>query len=160
MLIEVIGRSFSSRFFKRLFTLIEFPLFRCGGPCRNDSDGFLRTHQMHHKQKARILRIADSRFPHFFSCCGIHQMEERVEENLTSFGERHTMFREACEVFFDPFFHLVDATAGEEVREAAIGYTENARLLFVVHLMRAEETIRIISARPATAEERKFYERE
>ena len=54
----------------------------------------------------------------------------------------------------------MDATAGEEAREAAIGYTENARLLFVVHLMREEETIRIISARPATAEERKFYERE
>ena len=69
-------------------------------------------------------------------------------------------FPEACEVFFDPFFHLVDATAGEEAREAAIGYTENARLLFVVHLMREEETIRIISARPATPEERKFYERE
>src|SRR5436853_7567118 len=83
-----------------------------------------------------------------------------AEKAASNFAKHGVAFPEACEVFFDPFFHLVDATAGEEVREAAIGYTENARLLFVVHLMRAEETIRIISARPATAEERKFYERE
>ena len=69
-------------------------------------------------------------------------------------------FLEACEVFFDPFFRLVDATAREEGREAAIGYTENSRLLFVVHVERREVSIRIISARPATAEERKFYEHE
>ena len=83
-----------------------------------------------------------------------------AEKAASNFAKHGVAFPEACEVFFDPFFHLLDATAGEEAREAAIGYTENARLLFVVHLMRAEETIRIISARPATAEERKFYERE
>jgi len=46
----------------------------------------------------------------------------------------------------------------EEARDAAIGYTEDSKLLFVVHLVRHEETIRIISARPATAAERKLYE--
>jgi uncharacterized DUF497 family protein len=62
-----------------------------------------------------------------------------AEKAASNFAKHGVAFPEACEVFFDPFFHLVDATAGEEVREAAIGYTENARLLFVVHLMRAEE---------------------
>jgi uncharacterized protein len=55
---------------------------------------------------------------------------------------------------------LVDATAEDEAREGAIGYTERSRLLFVVHVVRQEETIRIISARPATTEERKIYEHE
>ena len=82
---------------------------------------------------------------------------EKAGSNLSKHG---VAFPEACEVFFDPFFRLVDATAGEEAREAAIGYTENSRLLFVVHVARREESIRIISARPATAEERKFYEHE
>ena len=82
---------------------------------------------------------------------------EKAASNLTTHG---VGFPEACEVFFDPFFHLVDATSGLEAREVAIGYTENSRLLFVVHLVRNDETIRIISARPATAEEREFYEHE
>ena len=82
---------------------------------------------------------------------------EKAASNLSKHG---VAFPEACEVFFDPFFRLVDATAGEEAREAAIGYSENSRLLFVVHVARREESIRIISARPATAEERKFYEHE
>jgi uncharacterized DUF497 family protein len=46
----------------------------------------------------------------------------------------------------------------EEVRDAAIGLTEDWTLLFVVHLMREGDTIRIISARPATAWERRSYE--
>jgi uncharacterized protein len=82
---------------------------------------------------------------------------EKAASNLTKHG---VTFPEACEVFFDPFFRLVDATAGEEAREAAIGYTENSRLLVVVHVARSEECIRIISARPAAAEERKYYEHE
>ena len=62
--------------------------------------------------------------------------------------------------FFDPFFCLVDAGGEEEARAAAIGYTERSRLLFVVHVVRQEEVIRIISARLATTEERKIYEYE
>jgi hypothetical protein len=41
-----------------------------------------------------------------------------------------------------------------------LGLTEDWTLLFVVHLVREEETIRIISARPATREERRLYENE
>ena len=64
----------------------------------------------------------------------------------------------ACEVFFDPFVRIVDTSNPTESREAAIGYTEGERLLFVVHVIRHEETIRIISAREATREERRQYE--
>ena len=54
----------------------------------------------------------------------------------------------------------MDSTAEDEAREGAIGYSERSRLLFVVHAVRQEETIRIISARLATIEERKIYEHE
>jgi hypothetical protein len=47
----------------------------------------------------------------------------------------------------------VDSTAEDEAREGAIGYSKRSRLLYVVHVVRQEETIRIISARPATTEE-------
>jgi hypothetical protein len=53
---------------------------------------------------------------------------------------------------------LIDATGREEVRDAAVGYTDGSRLLFVVHVIRHEEIIRIISARQATSQERKRYE--
>lgn len=82
------------------------------------------------------------------------------EKAAVNLPKHNVTFQEACEVFFDPFFCLVDATAEDEAREAAIGYTERSRLLFIVHVVRQEQTIRIISARPATTEERKIYEHE
>jgi len=41
-----------------------------------------------------------------------------------------------------------------------IGYDDNGRLLFVVHLLFADDCIRLISARKATREERLIYEDE
>jgi uncharacterized DUF497 family protein len=83
------------------------------------------------------------------------------EKAAINLRKHNVNFQEACEVFFDPFFRLVDATAEDEAREGAIGYTERSRLLFVVHVVRQEETSAcIISARPATMEERKIYEHE
>ena len=69
-------------------------------------------------------------------------------------------FEKASEVFFDPFVSLIDASDRGESREAAIGLTEDWALLFVVHVVRHQETIRIISARPATSIERREYEHE
>ena len=66
----------------------------------------------------------------------------------------------SCEVFFDPFLRLADAGGEDEAREAAIGLTEDWTLLFVVHIVRQPGAIRIISARAATAAERKRYEYE
>lgn len=67
-------------------------------------------------------------------------------------------FERAAEIFFDPFFRLVDASRNEEARHAAIGYDSLGRLLFVVHIEFEDEFIRIISARKATAQERKDHD--
>jgi uncharacterized DUF497 family protein len=40
-------------------------------------------------------------------------------------------FEQAAEVFFDPFFQIVDASRNDEARDAAIGYDAQGRLLFV-----------------------------
>lgn len=82
---------------------------------------------------------------------------EKAASNLRKHG---VPFQEACEVFFDPFFLLMDAGVEEESRQPAVGYSEGSRCLFVVHVVRKEEAIRIISARPATAQERNSYEHE
>ncbi|HZU99294.1 MAG TPA: BrnT family toxin [Planctomycetota bacterium] len=79
----------------------------------------------------------------------------KADSNLTKHG---ISFERACEVFFDPFFVIVDVGDEDEAREAAIGLTEEWNLLFVVHVVRGEDAIRIISARTATAAERKEYE--
>jgi uncharacterized DUF497 family protein len=80
---------------------------------------------------------------------------EKASGNVSKHG---ISFEAACQVFFDPFIRIEDASTGEEQREAAIGLTEDWTLLFVVHMLREGDTIRIISARPATAQERRFYE--
>ena len=69
-------------------------------------------------------------------------------------------FEQACEVFFDPFVCLVDASDSGEAREAAIGLTEDWSVLLVVHVVRDADTIRIVSARTATPAERRDYEDE
>jgi len=53
---------------------------------------------------------------------------------------------------------LEEASVEDEARDAAVGFTENWLLLFVVHLIREDDAIRIVSARPATAHERRAYE--
>ncbi|QHN04544.1 BrnT family toxin [Granulicella sp. WH15] len=80
---------------------------------------------------------------------------EKASGNLSKHG---VSFDQACEVFFDSFLYTQDATDGDEQREAAIGATSDLKILFVVHLVRERETIRIISARPATGHERRQYE--
>ena len=67
-------------------------------------------------------------------------------------------FEKACEVFFDPFIRVQDASGPGEAREGAVGLSEDWSLLFVVHILRDGDTIRIISARPATPSERRDYE--
>jgi hypothetical protein len=67
-------------------------------------------------------------------------------------------FEQAAQAFFDPFVRLVDASRGDEERDAVIGYDESGRLLYVVHLLIEERSIRVISARQATSRERKAYD--
>jgi uncharacterized protein len=81
-----------------------------------------------------------------------------VRKASTNLAKHGVSFEEACQVFFDPLLHVEDATIGEEPRHAVIGLTENWALLFVVHVLREDDVLRIISARPATAQERRLYE--
>ncbi len=69
-----------------------------------------------------------------------------------------TTFQQAAEVFFDPFLIVVDASRDYEARNAVIGLDARWNLLFVVHIEREENVIRIISARKATRQERAEYE--
>jgi uncharacterized DUF497 family protein len=80
------------------------------------------------------------------------------EKASSNVGKHGVSFEIACQVFFDRFIHIEDASIDEENRDAAIGMTEDWMLLLVVHIQREGGTIRIISARPATAQERRSYE--
>jgi uncharacterized protein len=79
----------------------------------------------------------------------------KAAANLSKHG---IPFELACEVFFDPFVTVTDASESDEARDAAIGYTESQTLLVVVHVKRHEEAIRIISARRASNQERRIHE--
>lgn len=69
-------------------------------------------------------------------------------------------FNEAKSVFGDEYaLVLYDEEHSEnEERFLLLGMSEKERVLLVVHCYKEEDTIRIISARKATARERKQYE--
>jgi uncharacterized DUF497 family protein len=68
-------------------------------------------------------------------------------------------FDEALTVFADPLARIFDDPdhSADEKREVIIGHSTAQRLL-VVGFTERHEQIRIITARPATARERKTYE--
>ena len=68
-------------------------------------------------------------------------------------------FESACEAFFDPFLVVLEdvEAVGNELREKLIGMTSDWQIVLVVYVMRADR-VRLISARDATAWERKQYE--
>ena len=80
----------------------------------------------------------------------------KARENMRKHG---VSFKEASTVFAD-FFSLTIPNplhSDSEERFITIGYSENQRLLVVVHTERGDD-IRIISARKATSYERRTYE--
>lgn len=81
--------------------------------------------------------------------------EEKAAENLRKHG---IAFEEAVTVFDDPFLVLQDASRHDESRETAIGFSTTGRLLSVVHVEHDGESIRVISARRATASEEALYD--
>ena len=52
------------------------------------------------------------------------------EKADTNIRKHDVSFHTACEVFFDPFVRLLDASDPTEPREAAVGYTEGDQRLF------------------------------
>ena len=83
--------------------------------------------------------------------------EEKAAENLTKHG---VSFFEASTVFADPLSRTIldPLHSEEEERLVILGQSGLQHTLVVVHTYRGE-VIRIISARPATARERRDYER-
>lgn len=80
----------------------------------------------------------------------------KAAENLKKHG---VGFDEALTVFADPLASIFDDPdhSGEEPRELIIGHSANHRVILASFTQRRART-RIISARPATARERRAYE--
>lgn len=84
----------------------------------------------------------------------------KAESNQRKHGVR---FEDAARVFFDPLHLTVqDRVEGGEYRWQTIGQVGGAVILLVAHTITEDgpepvETIRIISARRATPQERKRY---
>ncbi len=70
-----------------------------------------------------------------------------------SFDEAVTIFKDPLALIFDDIVH-----SEQEYREIIIGMSALRRMLLVCFVERVENTVRIISARPATRQEIKDYE--
>ena len=82
-----------------------------------------------------------------------------ANKDATNRKKHRVSFPEASEIFFDPL--LVTKAdhrhATDEMRFFSLGVTRSRRLLVVAHT-EEDEFIRIITARDATATERRSYE--
>src|ERR1035438_7951265 len=93
-LMLVMGRSLRSRFWRRSFMLIVPPFRRCGRSGRNDADGVLVPDDMDDEQGSPILRKSDGGFPWLILIAGINQVDEGIEEDLTSLFKRDMVLAE------------------------------------------------------------------
>jgi uncharacterized DUF497 family protein len=82
---------------------------------------------------------------------------EKASKNALQHGVR---FEKAREAFLDPLARYEDASPEQEARQACIGLTVDYRLLYVVHVIREGDVLRLISARLAEPAERNRYENE
>jgi len=82
---------------------------------------------------------------------------DKAKTNLRKHG---VSFEEAVTVFKDPLALIFDDEehSEEEHREIIIGISALSRLLLVCFVERYEDVVRIITARPATNQEKKDYE--
>jgi uncharacterized DUF497 family protein len=78
--------------------------------------------------------------------------KKNIRKHRVSFDEAMTVFYDTLSATFNDPEHSID-----EERFITIGYSSHGRLLVVSHT-ESEKTIRIISARSATAHERKRHE--
>lgn len=91
----------------------------------------------------------------YYLCVRYTWDKAKAASNL---AKHRVSFREASTVFADPHA-LISEDATHEERLNVIGHSDHSRLLFVVALeVLADQEIRIISARRATAAEREAYE--
>ena len=78
--------------------------------------------------------------------------KSNLEKHGVSFEEASTAFQDTLSLTIDDPLHSID-----EQRVILIGMSQKNRILVVVHTERGD-SIRIISARKATKEERESYE--
>lgn len=79
---------------------------------------------------------------------------------LTNLKKHGVSFEEAQTVFFDDFaiqFFDDEESSSSEARFLMLGMSSETHLLLVCYCERHGNTIRLISARKATKNERKFY---
>ncbi len=81
--------------------------------------------------------------------------EQKAESNLK---KHQVSFDEAATVFSNSLARLYPDSHEFEDRMLLVGHSADLRLLLVVYIEKAEESFRIISARKATANERRNYE--
>ena len=85
------------------------------------------------------------------------------DENKNQINQRKhgVSFEEAKTVFYDEqaLLEYDELHSADEDRFRLIGYSDNGNILLVVHCIRDENVIRIISSRKATATEKAGYER-
>jgi uncharacterized DUF497 family protein len=84
------------------------------------------------------------------------EFEWDSEKSASNFRKHGVRFETSCEVFFDQFIKVSDASTVEP-RVAVIGMSFRWRLLLVV-FVEFDESVRIVSARPADRAERELYE--
>ena len=89
-------------------------------------------------------------------------MDFEWDENkaVSNYKKHGVTFEEAKTVFGDSFALIIDDPkhSDREARFLIIGYSLRYRVLIVVFVEKTDDHIRIISARPATARERRMYE--
>ena len=94
----------------------------------------------------------------YFVLNGITFSWDEEKARINPINHDGITFQQAAEAFFDPFLILVNASRNDEARDAVIGLDARWNLLYVVHIEQDVESIRIISARKATRQERAEYE--
>jgi len=82
-------------------------------------------------------------------------------KNKTNFEKHGVTFEESQTVFYDEnaWLEYDEGHSEREERFRLLGFSILGNILIVVHCVRNEEIIRIISARKATASETREYER-
>jgi uncharacterized protein len=85
------------------------------------------------------------------------EFEWNPSKAQSNYQKHGVTFEQAAEIFLDPFHVVGDASANQEQRDFAIGYTFLDEMLIVINIERRQK-IRIISARLVTSKEQKMYE--
>jgi uncharacterized DUF497 family protein len=80
--------------------------------------------------------------------------EKNIRKHDVSFDEAVTVFKDPLALIFND-----EAHSEEEHREIIIGRSALRRMLLVCFVERLQDIVRIISARPATRQEIKDYEK-